>query len=537
MRVAALSLGLFLVGFLVAVPAAEPGASFPITFEDGTEKAGLKEPLAGIMGHGGAWGDFDGDGKPDLFVGGFCDRPNAEYKPAIAPVAAALFRNRGDGTFEHIKDTPATHFGRTSGAVFADLDNDDHPELYIANNAKGKVSKAAEPQASASTKRSMLLKNVGGKLVDISKDSGACPDAILTARNVIPFDYDADGKLDLLVIEDKFTAKPRTALFHNEGDLKFRDVTKEVGLPEDMFGLGATVADVNGDGRPDIFVPHANKLFLSTKEGKYREATELKDVFAWKPLNGEDWPCGAHFADLNRDGRLDLVLAIHHMKARNRVYINDGLKDGVPQFRDVTDAVGLSEVVPVRCPHVEVQDFDNDGLPDIYLSAALLQDGKATPLIFRNTGLKDGLPRFEPNFPVKNANAYFPAGPSADYDGDGRLDLFLINWFQGNHSRLMRNVSPEKKWLTVRVTGKTVNREGIGSRVEVFAAGAIGKPEKLLGVQEIATGYGYASGQMPIAHFGLNDAATVDVRVTLPGGKGAIDKPGVKANQVLVVKE
>src|SRR5262245_42806908 len=124
MRVSALSLGSVLAGLFVALLAAEPPAPpVPIMFEDVTDKAGLKEPLAGIMGHGGAWGDFDGDGRPDLFVGGFCDRPNAEYKPANGPVAAALFRNRGDGTFEHVKDTPATHFGRTSGAVFADLDN------------------------------------------------------------------------------------------------------------------------------------------------------------------------------------------------------------------------------------------------------------------------------------------------------------------------------------------------------------------------------------------------------------------------------
>jgi hypothetical protein len=340
----------------------------------------------------------------------------------------------------------------------------------------------------------------------------------------------------LLVIEDRFVRSPRTTLFRNEGNLKFRDVTKEVGLPEDMYGLGAAVADLNGDGRPDFFIPHSNRLFLSTKDGKYREATELKEVFAWKPLNNEDWPCGAHFADLNRDGKLDLVLSIHSMKARNRVFINDGLKDGIPQFRDVTNEVGLSDMVPVRCPHVEVQDFDNDGWPDIYMSAVVLNDGKVTPLIYRNTGVKDGLPRFVPSFDVKNANAYYPAGPSADYDGDGRLDLLLINWFSNNHTRLLRNVSPEKKWLNVKVVGKTVNRDGIGSKVAVYAAGQLGKPESLLGYQEISTGYGYASGQMPIAHFGLGDTATVDVRVTLPGSKAVIDKVGVKANQVLVVE-
>src|SRR5215212_4635113 len=88
-------------------------------FSDVTSKAGLAEPLAGMMGHGGAWGDFDGDGRPDLFVGGFCDRPSAEYAPAAGPVPSALFRNRGDGTFEVVADTPAKMFSRTSGAVFA----------------------------------------------------------------------------------------------------------------------------------------------------------------------------------------------------------------------------------------------------------------------------------------------------------------------------------------------------------------------------------------------------------------------------------
>jgi hypothetical protein len=516
---------LLLAGLVSPLAAADP-----ILFEDVTAKAKLVEPLAGLLGHGGAWGDFDGDGRPDLFVGGFCDRPNAEYKPAAGPVPSALLRNRGDGTFEWVRDTPARLFGRTSGAVFADLDNDGRPELYVANNARARGKKTTEPQAGAVQKRSVLLRNDGGRFVDVSAGSGACPDSLLSARNVAVLDYDSDGWLDLLVIEDKFTPKPRTTLFRNEGGLKFTDVTAKAGLPENVFGLGSAVADLNGDGRPDVFVPHSNRLFLSTKDGMYREAVELRETFAWKPLDGEDWPCGACFADLNRDGRLDLVLAIHHGPARNRVYLNDGLKDGVPKFRDVTAEVGLGDAVPVRCPHVEVQDFDNDGWPDIYLSAAWLEDGKVTPLVYRNTGVRDGLPRFVAPKPVATANAYFPAGPSADFDGDGRVDLFLVNWFAGNHSRLLRNASPEQNWLTVRVTGRTMNRMGVGAKVAVYAAGS------LLGHQEIGTGYGYASGQMPVAHFGLGEATTVDVRVTLPSGK-TLERPKVRAKQVLVVDE
>src|SRR5262245_16829042 len=112
------------VGIILALmlgSSAAPLAAQEIRFRDVTREAGLLEPLAGILGHGGAWGDFDGDGRIDLFVGGFCDRPDKEYLPNKGPVPSRLFRNLGNGKFELVKDTPASFLGRTSGAVFADL--------------------------------------------------------------------------------------------------------------------------------------------------------------------------------------------------------------------------------------------------------------------------------------------------------------------------------------------------------------------------------------------------------------------------------
>ena len=131
--------------------------------------------------------------------------------------------------------------------------------------------------------------------MDISQASGACPPGLRTARNIGVFDYDGDGLLDLLVVEDRFITKPRSVLLRNKGNLQFEDVTKEVGLPDDLFGLGLAVADLNGDGRPDFFVAHSNRLFLSQVSGgkvTYREAVELRGVLQWKPLHNEDWPCG-----------------------------------------------------------------------------------------------------------------------------------------------------------------------------------------------------------------------------------------------------
>ncbi|MCI0380847.1 MAG: CRTAC1 family protein [Gemmataceae bacterium] len=547
--------------FCSALPAGEK--SFAIVFRDITKDAGLYEPLAGIMGHGGAWGDFDNDGLLDLYMGGFCDRPNAEYKPAAGPVPNKLFRNLGNGRFEQVKQPAVTFFGRTSGAVFADLDNDGWLELYSANNAKAKTQKAQEPQKSAQVRHSQLFRNNKGVFEDISAQSGACPSTLFTARNIGVFDYDADGLLDLLVVEDRFTPKPRTALFRNKGNLQFEDVTQKAGLPDNLFGLGLAVADLNGDGRPDFFVPHSNRLFLSTRapsppsplpsgsEGSesrarsaskgedvtYREAVELKSILTWAPLDGEDWPCGAAFGDLDRDGRLDLVVAIHGKKARNKVFLNDGLKNGIPQFRDVTKEAGLGDIIPVRCPHVEIQDFDNDGWPDIYISAAWMDAaGKITPLVYRHTGVKDGVPRFTPPRPIGGDMVYYPAGPTGDFDNDGRLDLFLINWFQGNHSRLLRNESAPRHWLQVQVVGKTFNRMGLGSQIRLYRAGELGNQKALVGFQELSIGYGYASGQPALCHFGLGELERVDVAATLPNSQKIVRK-NIESKKRMVLAE
>ncbi len=510
-----------------------------IAFHDVTQQAGLKEPLLGILGHGGAWGDVDGDGHLDLYVGGFADRPNEEYEPADGPGPNVLLKNLGNGKFAPWEQADVAFHARTSGAVFADLNNDGQLELYVANNCKGKASQQESPQRIAQLTFSKLFRNDNGKLVDISAQSGACPDSLRTARNIAVFDYNGDGLLDVFVCEDKFIKNPRSVLFENLGNLKFKDVNSKVGLPDGVYGLGVAVADINDDGRPDIFVGHSNRVFLSTEDNTYVESEALNKTFAWEPLDGEDWPCGAAFGDLNRNGRLDLVVSIHHKQARNRIYINEGVQDGVPRFRDVTRQSGLPEHLANKSPHVEIQDFDNDGWPDIYFSTAWLDDdGGVTPVIYRNLGAAGEVPRFKPIRDLKSDDplVYYPAGPTGDYDNDGRVDIFLVNWFRGNHSRLLKNVSTANHWLRVEVVGSSFNRQGVGSQVRVYAAGKAGDPTALLGFQELTTGYGYASGQPIQCHFGLGNAKQVDLVVRLPNGKH-VTHADVAANTRHVIKE
>jgi hypothetical protein len=328
------------------------------------------------------------------------------------------------------------------------------------------------------------------------------------------------------------------------------------------------VADVNNDGWPDIFLTSGDgnhRLFLNDGTGKFREAPGSREVFRWKVPGAEDTPAGVCIADVNNDGLPDILIAQHYKQpwlnpVPVRLYLNRGIKDGVPTFEDVTEAAGLTPLA-MKAPHVEVQDFDNDGWPDIYLSVVKFKDGKPYPVIYRNLGVKDGIPRFREDawavndFPNKEDLAlkrvgdffnkvlkdqkiiYMAAGPSGDYDRDGRLDLLLPNWWLEGRSLLLRNETPGGNWLDVRVEGRDgVNRMGIGSKVKVYPAGKLGEAAALLGYREISAGYGYCSGQEAVAHFGLGQETKVDVEVSLPHGKGTLTNKGVAVNQRITMK-
>ncbi len=126
-------------------------------------------------------------------------------------------------------------------------------------------------------------------------------------------------------------------------------------------------------------------------------------------------------------------------------------------------------------------------------------------------------------------------GPSGDYDNDGRLELILPEY--GGRCRLLHNERPGGRWLQVQVEGSQgLNRMGIGARRTICPAGKLGKAQALLGCREIATGYGYASGQPACTHFGLGQQEQVNVEWILPQGRGTISRREVRANQRITLK-
>lgn len=535
----------------------------PFVFRDVAEATGLLPAAKGIMGHGAGWGDVNGDGWADLYIGTFhyeSTQPNL------------LFLNH-QGQFT-LADQPQVRIStRATGVVFADLDNDGDLDLYVGSMPVKADNRLAQRTGHAFAGCSLFRNEGQGEFTNISEGNGACPEAF-GGRSATVLDFNGDGLLDILVGEDPlpgYNGSPTKSsrLFKNLGDLKFEDVSRQAGLPAEAAGLGVAAADVNRDGWPDIFLASTlgNYLLLNDGQGRFRESPGAKNVFAWPDAKGDDMVCGVAIADVNGDARPDIVLGQHYSSpwqkgVANRLYVHRGTDNGVPRFEDVTEQAGLVPL-PMKGPHVEIQDFDNDGRPDIYTSIVKFKDGQPHPVIFQNLGNRDhGLMLFREyalsvnDFPTAEDKAikrsgtmfekviterkiiYSAPGPTCDFDRDGRLDILIANWWAEAPSLLLKNETPSGNWLEVQLEcGPGVNRMGIGSQITIYPVGQSGDMKSRLGVREIATGFGYASSQEAVAHFGLGDLESLDVVVTLPHGKGTLNQKNVKANQRVTIKQ
>jgi hypothetical protein len=467
-------------------------------------------PLTGMYGHAGVWGDFNDDERPDLFMGTFADRDTEIYQArgADGPAPDQLLLS-SEASFT-ADDSLPDMFARTSGGTTADLDGDGDVDLVVSRNWDDDLPSAPGTQ---------VLRNDDGSLVP----AGTGLPTQLGGRSVAVLDYDLDGQLDLFLTADE----GGSVLLHNEGDLVFTDVTAAAGLPQDLVGLGVAVGDVTGDRRQDIFVAGSNQLYIA--EGESFLPTD-SSVFAWPPIGEEDLVTGASIADVNRDGMLDIAVG-HHFNSTvddgARVPVRLFLNRGEAQFEEVTEAAGLVGL-PTKGPHVELNDMDNDGWPDLVATASA-GDG-TRPAVFRHTGLNGDIPMFTSPHGLGSPQ-YWVAGPTADIDRDGRLDMFLVEFDPSLPSLMLRNETASGHWLEVSVGHESGS--GIGWRVEVYEAGAVGDPAALLGAREITTTQGYSSGVAPVAHFGLGESESVDVRLVPPGHPDPVVLANVGADQRL----
>jgi hypothetical protein len=457
---------------------------------------------------GAAWGDYDGDGYPDLAITG---------NQALG-YGTVVLHNNGDLTFTDVRQTlgvPLTFDGEITPA-WADYDNDGKLDLFVASDGPVVLDK--------------LYDNTATAFIDTASAAGFTTfiGSGQAARTVSWGDYNNDNRLDVFICLTLGGGMSR--LCRNNGDGTFTDVTQQAGIigtaaAED--GNCSAWGDYDNDGWLDLLVTRADArpmLYHNQHDGTF---TEVGGAFfgALTNMTAVAW------ADYDNDGWLDCYFA---SIAEGRGWLFHNNHDRT--FTDVSEAAGIAGD-SVTASGAAWADYDNDGYLDLFV-ANLNQ----APLLYHNNG--DGT--FTNVAAAEGITGAMTSESAcwADIDLDGKLDLF--QGVEGPNSRLFHNIGPVGNWLRVRAltsrsgdaTGNDPVRDAIGARVdlnldsdEAFPTGAA---RTLMRV--IDGGSGFLSQNEQIAQFGLADAATVAVRVRFPDGSVVMHKD-VAANQQITIKD
>jgi len=322
----------------------------------------------------------------------------------------------------------------------------------------------------------------GGRSKDHIAESGG--------SGVALFDYDGDGRLDIYVVtafelsDHREKIAHHNALFRNEGNWRFRDVSTSSGLDAAAWGNGVCAGDYDNDGRLDLYVTNFGPNFLFHNNGN----GTFTDSAASSGVAGSGWSTGCAFFDADGDGDLDLYVAryvdaswVDVAKAQRTLVWRGGPKTmvgpkGMPgeadlffenhgdgTFVEAADAHGLTDAARGYGFGVIATDYDDDGWIDLFVA------NDTTPnFLYRNRG--DG--RFESvalaSGVALNEEGRAQAGmgvDSADYDGDGRLDLIVTN-FAHDVNTLYRNLDGqhfEDVTVASGLAGPTFARMGWGT--------------------------------------------------------------------------
>jgi len=510
------------------------------TFEEVAQKAGVA--LGDRVCVAAAFVDYDNDGRQDLFV-------------TSTRGGNVMFRNKGDGTFEDVTaQVGLTHVGHSQTAVFFDYDNDGFLDLFLTNTAAWTVNDFDAPShyypgrgefgdLIFSRKEDNILyhnepvdptdPSKGRKFVNVTAKAGLKGRG--WAGDAVAFDYDGDGLPDLFVT----SMFGRCQLYHNNGDGTFTDTTLAVLGRTPFGGVGTRVFDYNNDGRLDLFaVDMHSDMWMGKDEGhtweaEARRSEKKKFEYLFGPLaliNPEK---------INIEEDLGRKAGFQHDELifGNAFWRNEGSG----KFTEVSDAAGLETLWPWG---IATGDFTNSGWEDVFIASGmgypfwywpnylLMNQGDGT---FQDRAEELGIepPRRGQALGKKIADQVAVRSSRCAVTGDFRGDGRLdivVNNFN-DQPYYFKNVSPRSNYVAFRLRGRKCNRDAVGAVVRLYQG------DKIM-TRQVLAGGGYLSQCSKTLHFGLGDQPRIDrVEITWPGRSRPQQLKNFDANTVNPVDE
>src|SRR5437870_8627079 len=518
----------------------------PISFSEVARRARLdfvlqnnptaRKHMIETMPGGVAAFDYNNNGRVDIFFTNGASIPSLEKdSPRFFN---RLYRNDGGMKFTVVtSEAGVAGDGYSMGVAAADYDNDGYTDLFVAG-----------------VYRNILYRNLGnGKFEDVTEKAAIKSDKWSVAAGW--FDYDNDGWLDLFVVNyahwtpdfdrycgdrernlrvychPKYFEGLSNTLYRNRRDGTFEDVTAKAGIGAHIGrGMSAAFADYDNDGLMDVFVTNDNMpnfLFHNRGDGTFEEVALQAGV----ALTNNGLPVasmGADFRDYDNDGLPDLNITA---LAGETFPLFRNMGKGL--FQDATHQSRLATLTTTRSGWGNgFFDFNNDGWKDLFTANSDVND---LIDLFQATHDK------QPNSLVANlgnrtvADDSAEDGPTisrahrgsafADFDNDGKIDIAVSAL--GEPAELWQNVSPDvNHWLVLKLIGTRSNRDGIGAKIQ-------------LGNQfnHMTTAVGYASSSSAGVHFGCGQLDKIErIEIRWPSGVVQV-LPTVRTNQVLEVHE
>ena len=439
--------------------------------------------------------DCDGDGFKDLFVARFG--------------RSALFKNNKDGTFKDISDLSELPLERNTVAVVAlDYNRDGKLDLYLGNYFPDvdltavKTTKLLHDswESARNGGTNSLLKNEGNcRFKDVTKNSGLADTGWTLAIGT--GDLDKNGWVDMYLANDFGPDK----MYRNNGDGTFTDVSIKAFGVDTKKGMNAELGDYDNDGWLDIYVTNITEPYLNECNMLWRNNGDFTftDVAMATQTCDTDWGWAGKFIDIENDGWLDLYV------------MNGFISSGEGEYIDILMPIILDSDVDLS---------DTMSWPPL---GEMSFSGHERNRLFKNNGNHsfDEVAKLHGVDNIRDGRGLI----IADFDNDGSQDMFLLNSNEDAVLYHNQNKTPNR-YLDIRLEGVQSNRDGIGTRVTAYT-------QKGVHYRETNAGNGYEGQSTGRVHIGLGEADVVEkIVINWPLGQTQIFEK-VKANQHYVLTE